>query len=164
MTLRTTAGFGGRAGCPRRERLLRTAKLRGPDALTLASSWSVPPMVRPQARSPGSAEETVKTIARGMPDVSGMTVVTNVCATYPRTWLRTRRASGIPCGLRSHEGVRVVQKPGRFHAARMSRHISCLKLNGSLRMRRYATAPTIDTPPCPASAAAISSNECRRAP
>jgi hypothetical protein len=29
-----------------------------------------------------SAEETVKTIARGMPDVSGVTVVTNACAFY----------------------------------------------------------------------------------
>jgi hypothetical protein len=29
-----------------------------------------------------SAKETVKTIARGMPDVSGVTVVTNACAFY----------------------------------------------------------------------------------
>jgi hypothetical protein len=29
-----------------------------------------------------SAEKTVKTIARGMPDVSGVTVVTNACAYY----------------------------------------------------------------------------------
>jgi hypothetical protein len=42
---------------------------------------------------------TVKTIARGMPDVSGVTVVTNACVTTLRTRLRTRRASGIPCAL-----------------------------------------------------------------
>ena len=29
-----------------------------------------------------STKETVKTIARGMPDVSGVTVVTNACAYY----------------------------------------------------------------------------------
>ena len=29
-----------------------------------------------------SAEQAVKTIARGMPDVSGVTVVTNACAFY----------------------------------------------------------------------------------
>src|ERR1019366_7040028 len=32
-----------------------------------------------------SAKETVKTIARGMPDVSGVTVVTNACAFYQCT-------------------------------------------------------------------------------
>jgi hypothetical protein len=30
----------------------------------------------------GEREATVKTIARGMPDVSGVTVVTNACAFY----------------------------------------------------------------------------------
>jgi hypothetical protein len=32
-----------------------------------------------------STKETVKTIARGMPDVSGVTVVTNACAFYHYT-------------------------------------------------------------------------------
>src|SRR6202035_2342333 len=65
--------------------LLRTAKSCGPDAPTLASSvaevsarrwWQESPVTRE------SAKETVKTIARGMPDVSGVTVVTNACAFY----------------------------------------------------------------------------------
>ena len=69
---------------------LRTAKSCGPDAPTLASSfqeasflqvswgrgWQQSPVTRE------SAKETVKTIARGMPDVSGVTVVTNACAFY----------------------------------------------------------------------------------
>jgi hypothetical protein len=63
----------------------RTAKPCGPDAPTLASSvadvsakrwWQQSPVTRE------SAEETVKTMARGMPDVSGVTVVTNACAFY----------------------------------------------------------------------------------
>src|ERR1700679_4055613 len=65
--------------------LLRTAKSCGPDAPTLASSvadvsarrwWQESPVTKE------SAEETVKTIARGMPGVSGVTVVTNACAFY----------------------------------------------------------------------------------
>jgi hypothetical protein len=35
-----------------------------------------------QARSPGSTKETVKTIARGMPGDSGVTVVTCSCAFF----------------------------------------------------------------------------------
>jgi len=69
---------------------LRTAKSCGPDAPTLASSsreasflhvswgwrWQESPITGE------STKETVKTIARGMPDVSGVTVVTNACAFY----------------------------------------------------------------------------------
>ena len=64
----------------------RTAKSRGPDAPTLASSsgeasfrgrrWQESPVTGE------SAKETVKTIARGMPGDSGVTVVTNACAFY----------------------------------------------------------------------------------
>ncbi len=63
----------------------RTAKSCGPDAPTLASSsrkqfrgrrWQTSPVTGE------SAKETVKTTARGMPDVSGVTVVTNACAFY----------------------------------------------------------------------------------
>src|SRR5579863_9392886 len=35
-----------------------------------------------------SSKETVKTIARGMPDVSGVTVVTNACVFYHHARLR----------------------------------------------------------------------------
>jgi hypothetical protein len=64
---------------------LRTAKSCGPDAPTLASSVRKQVFAGDggkQARSHKSAKETVKTIARGMPDVSGVTVVTNACAFY----------------------------------------------------------------------------------
>jgi hypothetical protein len=64
---------------------LRTAKSCGPDAPTLASSWWKRFLRRGWQTSPvtrESAEETVKTIARGMPDVSGVAVVTNACAFY----------------------------------------------------------------------------------
>jgi C4-dicarboxylate transporter len=41
-----------------------------------------PAMVTKSPITRESAEETVKTIARGMSDVSGVTVVTNACAFY----------------------------------------------------------------------------------
>jgi hypothetical protein len=47
-----------------------------------------------------SSKEAVKTIVRGMPDISGVTVVTNSCAFYTlHARLRARWASGIPCAL-----------------------------------------------------------------
>jgi hypothetical protein len=63
----------------------RTAKSCGPDAPTLASSRRDFFRRRQRQTSPVAGEstkETVKTIARGMPDVSGATVVTNACAFY----------------------------------------------------------------------------------
>jgi hypothetical protein len=65
--------------------LTRTAKSCGPDAPTLASSWRRQLRRRRWQTSPVTGEstkETVKTIARGMPGVSGVTVVTNACAFY----------------------------------------------------------------------------------
>jgi hypothetical protein len=71
---------------------LRTAKPCGPDTPTLVSSrrkrfrrrrWQTSPVTGE------SMEETVKTIAQGMPDVSGEPVVTNARAYYP-----TRAAAG----------------------------------------------------------------------
>jgi hypothetical protein len=61
-------------------RLMRTAKPCGPDAPTLVSSLAEVSARRRWQTSPvteESAEETVKTIARGMPGDSGVTVVTN---------------------------------------------------------------------------------------
>jgi hypothetical protein len=78
-------GCSGRGWCQRRGCLKRTAKTCGPDAPTLASSWWKQFRLRRWQKSPvteESTEETVKTIARGMPDVSGVTVVTNACAYY----------------------------------------------------------------------------------
>jgi hypothetical protein len=57
----------------------RTAKSCGPDAPTLVSSWRRQLRWRRWQTSPvteESAKETVKTIARGMPGDSGVTVVT----------------------------------------------------------------------------------------
>jgi hypothetical protein len=71
----------------------------GPDAPTLASSlaevsagrwWQESPVTRE------SAKETVKTIARGMPGVSGVTVVTNARVYYP-----PRVATGAPSARHS---------------------------------------------------------------
>jgi hypothetical protein len=65
---------------------LRTAKSCGPDAPTLASSWWRQLRRRGWQTSPvtrESTKETVKTIARGMPGDSGVTVVTTlVCSLY----------------------------------------------------------------------------------
>jgi hypothetical protein len=46
-----------------------------------------------------SSKETVKTIARGMPGVSGVTVVTNARVFYHHARLRAHQAPGIPCAL-----------------------------------------------------------------
>src|ERR1700761_1721617 len=61
-----------------------------------------------KARSPGRAwNKPLKPAARGMPDVSGVTVVTNSYATFiSHTRLRAHPASGIPCALQ--EGQRFV--------------------------------------------------------
>jgi phosphoribosylanthranilate isomerase len=44
-------------------------------------------------------KETVKTIARGMPGVSGVTVVTNARVTYTTRAAAGASAPGIPCAL-----------------------------------------------------------------
>jgi hypothetical protein len=80
------AGCGGR-GCALDEwRLRRTAKSCGPDAPTLASSSREASFsgatVANKPGHRGEREGNRKTIARGMPDVSGVTVVTNACAFY----------------------------------------------------------------------------------
>jgi hypothetical protein len=63
--------------------ILRTVKSCGPDTPTLVSSWRKKFRRRRWQESPvaeESAKQTVKTIARGMPGDSGVTVVTNSCA------------------------------------------------------------------------------------
>src|ERR1700728_2799281 len=70
----------------------RTAKACGPDAPTLASSRWKQFCRRRRQPSPVTGEstkETVKTIARGMPGVSGVTVVTNA-----RVYYTPRAAAG----------------------------------------------------------------------
>jgi hypothetical protein len=60
-----------------------------------------------------TSKETVKTIARGMPGVSGVTVVTNARVFYHHARLRAHQAPGIPCAL-SMEGGNFVDQLGRF--------------------------------------------------
>jgi hypothetical protein len=66
--------------------VLRTAKSCGPDApmlaLTRDNALHCAGMVTTSRLTRESAKETVKTIARGMPGVSGVTVVSNSCAFY----------------------------------------------------------------------------------
>jgi hypothetical protein len=77
-----------------------------------------------------SAKETVKTIARGMPDVSGVTVVTNACAYYQcaRGCGRAERPAfpasllGSPCAL-FYEGRNEQAKPRAKPAARSRSHV-----------------------------------------
>src|SRR5579872_6700773 len=58
-----------------------------------------------------STKETVKTIARGMPGVSGVTVVTNSsCFLFLHARLRAHRSPGIPCALCWAKGR---NQPGR---------------------------------------------------
>jgi len=82
----------------------RTAKSCGPDAPTLASSWRrcFRIALATVARKPGHRGErdiSCKTIARGMPGVSGVTVVTNARVFYHHARLRAQPAPGIPCAL-----------------------------------------------------------------
>src|SRR5674476_306306 len=73
------AGCGGRGGADNERRVMRTAKSCGPDAPTLASSsWeaSLGDDSGKQARSLERARISRKTIARGMPGISGVTVIT----------------------------------------------------------------------------------------
>src|SRR5215212_8259859 len=86
----------------RRTVLTRTAKSCGPGASMVASSLRLITQAT-VTTSPITGEitkETVKTIARGMPGVSGVTVVTMlVCFFHLHMRLRAHRASGIPCAL-----------------------------------------------------------------
>jgi hypothetical protein len=71
-------GCNGRGWRERRTRASRTAKSCGSDAPMLASSWRSDPAMT-VARKPVTGKSTkqpVKTIARGMSDDSGVTVVT----------------------------------------------------------------------------------------
>jgi hypothetical protein len=93
----------------RRTARKRTAKSCGPDAPTLASSWRRSLRWRRWQTSPvtgESAKEAVKTIARGMPGVSGVTVVTNARVYYtPRA---AAGASGARHSLRPLYSGRMV--------------------------------------------------------
>src|SRR4051794_19613587 len=99
------------------QRVRRTAKSCGPDASTLASSLAVKRettvTTKPDHR--GELEGNRKTIARGMPGVSGVTVVTMlVCFFILHARLRAHRAPGIPCALSGAESSHQT----RAHAAR----------------------------------------------
>jgi hypothetical protein len=97
----------------------RTAKSCGPDASTPVSSLAEISARRRWQESPITGEitkETVKTIARGMPGVSGVTVVTNSCAYYfSHARLRAHWAPGIPCALVIE--AKVFAQPGRARVA-----------------------------------------------
>jgi hypothetical protein len=85
------------------QRSRRTAKSCGPDTPTLVSSWRSYPLTT-VARKPGRRGEhegNRKTIARGMPGDSGVTVVTVTAgaAVFLPARLRAHRAPGIPCAL-----------------------------------------------------------------
>ena len=80
------AGCGGRGGasdegacCGRRSRVVLTPRRwrQVPESKLLRGDGGKQSPVTEE-----SAKETVKTIARGMPGVSGVTVVTNACAFY----------------------------------------------------------------------------------
>ena len=66
-------------------------------AMMLLASWLATVAIKPVTGE--SAKETVKTIARGMPGVSGVTVVTNARVFYHHARLRAHQAPGIPCAL-----------------------------------------------------------------
>jgi hypothetical protein len=138
------AGCGGR-GCALDEwRLMRTAKSCGPDAPTLASSWRKRFRWRRWQTSPvtgESAKETVKTIARGMPDVSGVTVVTNACAFYHCTrgcGRAERPAFPAPSDWRGRDSTADLARNARRDRGRISRRrISrrhCLRNDGLTRL------------------------------
>src|SRR3984957_4395956 len=111
------AGCGGRVGANRRMAPARTAKSCGPDTPTLVSSRRSYPLAM-VARKPGHQGEreiSRKTIARGMPGDSGVTVVTvtgKACFFCPAR-LRARWAPGIPCAL-TFEAKDFLHNPGEI--------------------------------------------------
>jgi hypothetical protein len=61
----------------------------------------------------GEREVSRKTIARGMPGRSGVTVVTTlVCFFISHARLRAHRAPGIPCALYFRRGETILQNSG----------------------------------------------------
>jgi hypothetical protein len=98
----------------------RTAKSCGSGAPTLTPSWrrclSIAPMTG--ARKPGPREEhegNRKTIARGMPGETGVTVVTTlVCLLHLHARLRAHQTPGIPCALCRAEGAIELKIRARF--------------------------------------------------
>src|SRR6266403_2605086 len=87
--------------------LMRTAKSCGSDAPMLASSLreEAQATVSNKPGHRGEREVSRKTIARGMPGVSGVTVVTTlVCFFILHARLRVHRAPGIPCALYFRRG------------------------------------------------------------
>src|SRR5258708_26670377 len=87
--------------------LVRTAKWCRSDAPWLASSLreDAQATVSNKPGNRGESEVSRKTIARGMPGRSGVTVVTMlVCFFHLHARLRVHRAPGIPCALCSQEG------------------------------------------------------------
>src|SRR5260370_27511109 len=82
--------------------LQRTAKSCGSDAPMLASSLreEAQATVSNKPGHRGEREVSRKTIARGMPGETGVTVVTIlVCFFISHARLRAHRAPGIPCAL-----------------------------------------------------------------
>jgi hypothetical protein len=81
----------------------------------------------------GEHEISRKTIARGMPGVSGVTVVSNSCAFYTlHTRPRAHRAPGIPCALDSLKGGKFpanLALPCGEIAKLCPNTAGCLKLN-----------------------------------
>jgi hypothetical protein len=99
-----------------------------------------------QARSPGSAKETVKTIARGMPGVSGVTVVTNA-----RVYYTTRAAAGASGARHS---LRPLLRAGRAgqnsrENARRDREVAPTSFRGDVEHRITMCSCTSENPRIP---------------
>src|SRR5712672_1222627 len=109
--------------------LQRTAKSCGSDAPMLASSLreEAQATVSNKPGHRGEREVSRKTIARGMPGRSGVTVVTMlVCFFHLHARLRVHRAPGIPSALCYQRGETVLANLWRNRAARSRSHIpSC---------------------------------------
>src|SRR5258706_13340443 len=96
--------------------LMRTAKSCGSDAPGLASSLreDAQATVTTKPGHRGEREVSRKTIARGMPGETGVTVVTTlVCFFISHARLRARWTPGIPCALRSSGGGTFLEKLAR---------------------------------------------------
>src|SRR5258706_12176640 len=95
--------------------LKRTAKSCRSDAPMPASSLreAAQATVSNKPGHRGEREVSRKTIARGMPGRSGVTVVTTlVCFFISHARLRVHRAPGIPCALYFRRGETVLQNSG----------------------------------------------------
>src|SRR5260221_12130305 len=125
---------------PETRALSRTAKSCGSDApiAGVKSAGNREMTVSNKRGHRGEREVSRKTIARGMPGETGVTVVTMlVCFFILHARLRVHRAPGIPCALNWAKASRTT----RAHCAAGSRMLVCERRRCCLKIESATSSP-----------------------